>query len=278
MRDTTPFFIVSSGRSGTQMFEKLLSGVKGVEMHHEYMCTHIQPVAAKYSMGLIDRDEVRRTVESLHGAAVHYTRARLWGDSSNKLSWIIPVLEEVFEGRARFIHLARNGRKVVSSFYNKLGDEIYDDESVEALYRHIDDPETHPAPPPEKKYWWNLPVNDPEADRDFRGFDQFRRICGHWAEVNRVIERDLEGVEEGRKHFVRLEDLTTDPDVLRRTLEFIGVDFDPSLFDTLRRPHNVNRPVNFFLTPEQEAQFLEIAGPVMEALGYDKTEEYEVIY
>ena len=37
-KDTKPFFVVSSGRSGTKMIEKLLSSFCDVEVKHEYMC------------------------------------------------------------------------------------------------------------------------------------------------------------------------------------------------------------------------------------------------
>ena len=48
-----PFFIVSSGRSGTAMLHKALSAVPGVEMHHEYMVQIIQPLAVKRYLGLV---------------------------------------------------------------------------------------------------------------------------------------------------------------------------------------------------------------------------------
>ncbi len=38
---TRPFFVVSSGRSGAQMIHGLLAGRPGVEVHHEYLCTHV---------------------------------------------------------------------------------------------------------------------------------------------------------------------------------------------------------------------------------------------
>ena len=49
-----PFFIVSSGRSGTAMLHKALSAVQGVEMHHEYMVQITQPLAVRRYLGLID--------------------------------------------------------------------------------------------------------------------------------------------------------------------------------------------------------------------------------
>ena len=276
-KDTSVFFVVSSGRSGTQMFEKLFAGVRDVEMHHEYLCTHIQPVAAMYSMGLIAREEVTGALRSLHGAAVRYSGKRIWGDSSNKLSWIIPELNEIFP-EAKFIHLIRDGRKVVSSFYNKLSDEIYDDESVDILYRYLDDPDTNPLPPPEKRYWWRVPYLEGEADERFRQFTQFERISYHWAEVNSVIKRDLATLEPKRSITVKLEELTGDEGVFNELLSFLGIEPSGELFALLKRPHNVNKPVNYMLTELQQKQFDDVAGPMMKELGYNGTDEYVVSY
>ena len=49
-----PFFIVSSGRSGTAMLHKALSAVPGVEMHHEYMVQITQPLAVRRYLGLVE--------------------------------------------------------------------------------------------------------------------------------------------------------------------------------------------------------------------------------
>ncbi len=276
-KDTGAFFVVSSGRSGTQMFEKLFAGLRDVEIHHEYLCTHIQPVAAMYSMGLIGRDEVLATIRSLHGAAVKYSTKRLWGDSSNKLSWIIPELNEIFPD-AKFIHLIRDGRKVVSSFYNKLSDEIYDNRSVDILYRYLDDPDSNPPPPPEKRYWWRVPYLEGEADDRFRAYSQFERIACHWAEVNSVIKRDLATIDPSRTITVKLEELSKDPTVLKGLLSFLEIEYKDDLFSLLKRPHNVNKPLNFMLTDDQKSKFEAIAGPMMRELGYAGTDEYVVSY
>src|SRR4051812_4178895 len=106
-----PFFIVSSGRSGTAMLHKALAAVPSVEMHHEYMVHIVQPLAVRRYLGLIDASEAARVLAETHAAAAHYTDAMHWGDSSNKLSWLIPELAALLP-EARFVHLVRDGRKV----------------------------------------------------------------------------------------------------------------------------------------------------------------------
>src|SRR6185436_17216354 len=151
----TPLFIVSSGRSGTAMMVKALAAAEDLTIEHEYMVHQVQPLAVRRYQGLADASEAKELLSRTHGAAVHYAQTALWGDSSNKLSWLIPDLAELFP-TARFIHLVRDGRKVASSYFHKLAAECYDDRSSNILAQHLADPRV-PAPPPEKKYWWPQP-------------------------------------------------------------------------------------------------------------------------
>src|SRR5207245_669536 len=116
--ETIPYFVVGSGRSGTRTIFKLLSGIESVEVFHEFVCTHVQQAAALYFMGVIDRAEVTRQLGGLHGSSVYYSHAAKWVDCSNKLSWVIEPLCDLFP-QARFVHLVRDGRKVANSYFHK---------------------------------------------------------------------------------------------------------------------------------------------------------------
>ena len=272
-----PFFVVSSGRSGTAMLHKALSAEPGVEMHHEYMVQIAQPLAVRRYLGLVDFTEAVKILSQTHGAAVGYSEAGHWGDSSNKLSWLIPELAEALPS-ARFVHLVRDGRKVAGSYFRKLGEECYDDRSTRILQAHYDNPGHAPAPPPEKKYWWPVPRRDDPAARGFRCFGQFERICWHWAEVNRVILNALARLPAPRQMFVRLEDLHEDAGAVRGLYDFLDLPFSDAAFAAFARPHNVNRPEDRLLAPAERARFDAIAGGMMNRLGYAERSEYVVNY
>ena len=273
----TPFFIVSSGRSGTAMLAKALAAEKAVTIEHEYMVHLVQPLAVRRYQRLASAEDARVLLSACHGAAIRYAATRLWGDSSNKLSWLIPDLAALFP-EARFIHLVRDGRKVASSYFHKLAAECYDDRSTRLLAAHLAAPEFVPAPPPEKKYWWPQPlVDDPWAD-EFPRFNQFQRISWHWSEINRVILRDIQGIPEDRRLFVRLEDLRAQPSSVAALFKFLGLSYRDEHFAAFARPHNVNRPVDKMLSPEQAAEFARIATLMMERLGYAGRAEYAVNY
>jgi len=275
--ETSAFFIVSSGRSGTAMLHKALSTVADVEMHHEYAVNIVQPLAVRRYMGWATRDEALETLQATYGAAVAYSRARLWGDSSNKASWLIPELATLFPD-AKFIHLVRDGRKVASSYFHKLKDECYDDRSTMALAAYAADPLGQIAPPPEKKYWWPLARPDDPRSTAFSGFSQFERIAWHWAEINRVILESLGALPRERRHFVRLEDLHGDPLAAPRLFGFLGLHCRKDTAALFARPHNVNRPEDKLLDTRQRVQFDAIAYAMMERLGYAETPEYVVNY
>jgi hypothetical protein len=271
------FFIVSSGRSGTAMLHKALSAKPDVEMHHEYAIAMTQKLGVQRYLGLIESGEAQAMLRQTFGAAVAASPARLWGDSSNKLSWLIPELAALFP-QARFVHLARDGRKVASSYFHKLGAECYGDIANAAMQAHYDDPAHCPAPPPEKPYWWPVPRLDAADAAAFRSYGQFERIAWHWAEINRVILSDLSALPPERSLFVPLEDLRERPPRVRALYEFLRIPYRDDDFAAFARPHNVNRPQDRLLDAAQRAQFDRIAGGMMLQLGYAGQPEYKVKY
>jgi hypothetical protein len=270
-----PFFIVSSGRSGTAMLHKALSAKPDVEMHHEYAVQITQPLAVKRYLGLADDAETAAVLRETFGAAVQHSKAAHWGDSSNKLSWLISDLAALFPD-ARFVHLVRDGRKVASSYFHKLGAENYDDRANAAMQAFYDG--VGSIPPPEKPYWWPVPRRDDPVAAAFRGFDQFQRIAWHWAEINRVAAEALAALPADRTLFVRLEDLRESPSLVAQLHDFLGLPFADGDFAVFARPHNVNRPEDRLLDAAQTAQFTAIAGPMLERLGYGDRAEYVVNY
>lgn len=275
--DTQAFFIVSSGRSGTAMLHKVLSEADDTEMHHEYMVHIVQKLGVSRYMGLIDSQTAKAVLADTHGAAIRYATTAHWGDSSNKLAWLIPELAALVPD-AKFVHLVRDGRKVAGSYFRKLADECYDDRSTAILAAHAGDPANVPAPPPEKRYWWPLPRHNDLYTDEFAGFTQFERIAWHWAEINRVIFESLSMLPDARSLFVRLEDLRSSARTVRELFGFLNLSWRDELAAMFARPHNVNRPEDRLLAPDQLARFEDIAGTMMARLGYAERPEYVVKY
>jgi len=275
-KHTRTLFIVSSGRSGTCMMKKLIGHNPNINMHHEYLCTHIQPISVKYSLGLIGADEARQAINALHGRAIELSESFFWGDSSNKLSWLIDVLNSLFP-ESLFIHIIRDGRKVVSSFFNKLGNECYDDQSVLTLQKWVDHPEHYIEPPPEKKYWWNVALAD-DAHDPFRNYNQFERICAHWTDINKTIESNLLAIEDNRKKKYKMEELVHSRQQVEDLFNFLDLEFPKNAMQLLATPHNVNIPKNYPLSKTQLIQFEKICGETMKIYDYHDKIEYKMDY
>jgi len=172
----------------------------------------------------------------------------------------------------------RDGRKVASSYFHKLGAECYDDRSTKIMAAHLAAPDRVGAPPPEKKYWWPQPKPDDPWAEEFARFNRFQRVAWHWAEINRMIFDTISGVADKQRLFVRLEDLRAQPSSVVSLFEFLGLRYRDEHFAVFARPHNVNRPVDKMLTEAQSAEFSRIAAPMMERLGYAERPEYAVNY
>ncbi|MCA9371633.1 sulfotransferase [Candidatus Woesebacteria bacterium] len=274
---TVPVFIIGSGRSGTRMLFRLLSGHEHIEVYHEYLCTHIQPVACKYFMGFFNDKQTKEEINHLHGAGIYYSKAKYWIDCSNKLSWIVKPLYDMFP-QAKFIHVMRDGRKVTSSYFHKLSPEIYDDVSVRAMQNWLKNPKKYPEPPPEKKYWWNIPQKNQPHHEDFPCFDQYQRICYHWNQVLTTIEKSLSVIPKKQKMTVKLEDLTKNKEIFSQFLSFIDIEYTDDMFTYMQRPQNVFVPMDFSLNKKQLQQFEEIAGDTLRKCGYLDKEVYTVQY
>lgn len=276
MLSTKPVFIVGSGRSGTRTLFRMLSGMNGIEIHHEYAVPEMQKIACLYFMGKISEIEVMSALDMNHGAAIEYSNSSVWADSSNKLLWIIDVLSKKFPN-AKFLGVVRDGRKVVPSYYYKLREEMYDDESVLKLRGWLNGDFVR-SPPAEKKYWWNIPNNSQPWGKEFLSFNRFQRVCYHWAFANSLMKAKFKELDNTKSMIVRLEDLKSDKKILAQTIDFIGIKFDDFFTQYLEKPRNVFYPVNYKLTEEQKIQFNQICGKTMSEFGYDTEEEYHVKY
>jgi hypothetical protein len=276
-KNTTPVFFVGSGRSGTRTFFRMLSGTPGLEIHHEYGVPESQKFISMYSMGLISLDELKTKIHASYGSAITYSREAIWADSSNKLSWIIDVLAEMYP-EAKFVAIFRDGRKVVASYFYKLREEMYDDASVEIISDWLDRSCPDPEPPAEKKYWWNIPRIGQNFSKEFNSFSRLERVAYHWTESNRAILDSFSRLDPSRFCEVRLEDVRADQDLLKTMIGFIGIKYDSIFYQYLQTPRNVFFPLDFHLTESQLQSFNKICAPMMQRLGYTSKAAYSVKY
>jgi hypothetical protein len=264
MKTTTPVFVVGSGRCGTRMIKKLLSGVDTIEARHEYVRNAFQRESTMYLLGKLSYEDITKKLLDIYSPAIYYSEAEIFLDSNQHLCWCVDVLADAFPD-SKFIHLVRDGRKVVSSFFHKLN--IFDDHGAKVLRDWMEGRETVP-PPLTENFWQILPPD---------GYDMFQRICYHWVRSNEDIMNSLDAVTASRKIFIRLEDLVTSEIVMEDFLHFLNVPYSPVFMDAMKHPEHVYVPVDFKLTEEQQKQFQDIAQWMQLLLGYTE-DEYSVSY
>jgi len=264
-----PVFVVGSGRNGTRSVFRMLRGNARIEAHHEYRCENIQKISCLYSMGLLEKDQALPQVRDHYLSALNYCQRDLWLDSSNKASWIIPLLKEAFPA-STFIHIVRDPRRVVPSYYYKLREEMYDDRSVMGLANWIDRGRPRDdAPPIEKKYWWRLELDESRkvSSSEYQR-NRFERCCLHWSSVTKEITKAFTEIPESSHLTIRLEDLVSNHNTMYLLLDFLGLEYSKFYSEFLQKPRNVFLPLEFNCTHMQLKTLQRYCNQEAERLGY----------
>jgi len=153
---------------------------------------------------------------------------------------------------AKFIHLVRNGKEVVRSFYERTG-TTYPDGINEENYTGWQSGK--PRPLIGNKYY-----------HDWKSYDRFQKICWFWNFVNKEIIKRLEPVSEKNKMLLRLEDLSKNK--ILDTLEFLklGKKFDRKKIAV----HNVGKKNKIQWDKEKTDFFWDMNYDLMKKIGYKK--------
>ena len=265
----SPIFVVGTGRNGTRSIFRMLRGNTRIEAHHEYGCENIQKISCLYSMGLLNKDRALPLVREHYFAAINYCEKDIWLDSSNKASWIIPLLKDVFPA-SRFIHITRDPRRVVPSYYFKLREEMYDVKSTMKLAKWIDSGyHDEDAPPVEKKYWWKLQLDETcKVSSSEYQRSRFERCCLHWSSVIQEITKAFTKIPQSSNLTIRLEDLVSDNNTMQLLLDFLGLEYSDFYSQFLQKPRNVFLPLEFNCTYTQLKTLREYCDHDAKSLGY----------
>ncbi len=211
------FFVVSTGRSGSQTIAELLDRSPDAVCLHEPEPRLLFEITA-YLYGELPHAEL---VDLLRETRPTVQTGGHYGESHHRLSWVIPVLHEAFPA-AKFIWLLRDGRATVASLYAR---RTYTGRRF--------------SPDRLGQRWETTRVRGDRLGQmraaAWRSLTRFEKCCWHWTQKNRWIERDLAacGCEWMQ---VRLEDLAARSEAV---FDFLGLRLpdDPAL-----RRLNVARP------------------------------------
>ena len=272
-----PVFILSSGRSGSQMLYKLLGSIDGVNSNHEHNIMSYKPevILYKHTGDTKDLNRLNNSLEKFYFKNIQASND-LWVDSNYSIAPIMDIILKKYPN-ARVIHLIRSGVKVVSSWLNKLGGEIYGDEEMKSLIYFLRNSHLMSPPKREKKFWWYIP--SPNEKIKFEELSQFEKICYHWNFTYKWVENSRKYVSsKSNFKMFKLEEIVSDTAALKSLFDFIDIEYSEKYFKFIQRPHNVNKPVNYKLSKEQIITFTKICGLTMNMLDYDINDQYQVEY
>ena len=275
MKKTIPVFILSSGRSGTYSFFKNLKNLENLKVNHEYLFEETLKNSVSYHMKIINEKKILEFIDKKYSLGIKKTKKFFWIDSSNALPWIIKPLKNKFKN-ARFVFLIRNGKKVVSSFYNKYKNVMYNKKDILILKKYFD--KKIDNIPLDKKFWRPIPTSS-KSFKYFLEKNQFSKICLYWSLINKTIRKNLASVKRKDKFYFKLENINKKNE-FTKLLKFIGVKKKDirKVIKKFNRPENVKKPINFNLTINQIKDFNRYCKDEMLKNNYKLEEYYKVQY
>jgi hypothetical protein len=216
------FFVVSTGRSGSQTIARVLSKHPDVECRHEPKGELIR-LSTEYAHGLKSREEIKSEISALYNCASN-VHSLFYGESDNKISNLISIFHEVFP-LAKFIWVVRNARDVVASTYSR---GMFDDREYGLPFRR----DIGVRKIASGSLYSIFRINGGLVEGEFspekwNSTSPFERNCWYWKYWNQLIENQLKNMPNESWLMVRLEHLATD---LKKVCVFLKLEeFDWNL-------------------------------------------------
>lgn len=210
-----PVFIVSTGRSGSQMLSHLLANHPVIFSTHEPK-PHLVSEAYALWKGKVNKERIVQRILSKRSSFLKQVKGNhlLYVESSHYCAHLIPILHDLFD--ARFIHLYRDGRSFVRSGLER-----------ESWYPHtsfspVGWGKKYIAEKIRRKYFLNFGNiwDDHRLEPPSEMTTRIEKITWLWTEINKIIIRDLETIPSDRYMNVALEEINRD--AIIRILDFIG--------------------------------------------------------
>lgn len=257
-----PCFIVSTGRCGSNMIARVLDLHRDIAAFHEPE-PHLVTEAYLRWAGEVESGYVHECLSRKRDKRVlaKGDEGCTYVESSHYLSHLIPELRERYDGR--FVHLYRDGRDFTRSGLER---EWYEDPGLSGRL----------------KTWLRRRVGV-QVGTTFRDHrlgpppdmtTRFEKTAWLWVEINRVILSAIDRVPEEDVMAIRLE--AFGQETIQDLLVFMGYEATDELVVKMHdeaesRP---NQTVDRTVPPKEDweqttiERFWEIAGPMMERLGY----------
>lgn len=198
------FFILTTGRSGSKSISAFLSNQPKTICLHEPDPSFIRE-SRDYIYGNYNHDQL---TTQFYLSRSRYFGNFLYGESNQRLSFIIPVINDAFP-KSKFIFLIRDGRNVVSSLYSR---GWYSD--------------TNLSPSDFVKYSIEAPYVTNISRYEWKSMSPFEKCCWYWSFTNTVILKSLLSLNSNRWTIIKLEFLKYTSSYL---LNFLNISYNTTV-------------------------------------------------
>lgn len=261
-------FIVSTGRTGTMALARLCAECFGsqVDSRHEPHPDLFHLAAATVRHGLTTSQVIRELGESRRHVLSDLRRkkCRWYVESNNNLAWLIPAVRSLFP-HYRIIHIVRDGRDVVRSWYGKY---VNSADSSPAVFAGPNDVRQR------------IGANDVPSDEyhsRWESMGRFERLCWIWSRTDAAIQNAIDG--DDRCCTIRFEDIFGDKEEFAGAVSLISflangraAPADGFIRERMRVRSNASEahalPHWSAWPQEMQATFAAIAGSQMRRNGY----------
>lgn len=226
------FFVLGTGRSGSESISRILSSVPRVTCLHEPFVPLI-PWVADYQHQLMTREDLKKKLLSIYDHLGFIDqKIERYGESDQKLSFIVPILAELFP-KAKFIWLIRDAKKFVASSYARGWYDDWELGRSQIRGGHYDSTIRNNAIHSANRIdGAKAGVLSVEA---WETMSVFERNCWYWSYCNQTIQDDLAKIDQDRSLMIRLEDLSA-RSTLHRIQEFL--EFPGTIPERVRKTFN----------------------------------------
>lgn len=248
-------FVLSTGRAGTETLAALFGFADNVIAYHEPSpkLYSFSKMAYEYFDDPFTRKVLTEALLALRSELLNRSLdyGRGYAETSPQVTFLAPAILNAYPD-ARFVHLVRDPREVVTSGMRRKWFEGNPNDK----YRIVPGPSS-------------------EAGRKWRSYNTFQKNLWLWSETNRWISQFLSTVPPQRKLLVHSEDVFEGRDEsIRRLFDFIKASVPPrrKIMGLLKKKLNAQRsgifpnPSNW--SQEMNKELYVLAGEVALDLGY----------
>lgn len=223
--ESTPVFILSTGRCGTKLLTKILSEIKKLDVHHQPYPEFSWHGKYAYEQFDVHPEKLKLIFDAARYEMIRDTflNKKVFVETNNRITFFAHQIAELYPN-ARFIHLIREPVSFVKSGLARnwySGKELYDEGRI-------------------------IDHNNPQ---EWAKYTAEEKIAWLWRTTNEFVNDFKKGCNVLT---VRSKDLFTDPDIANKILNFIdqeSISVD-HLKKILSQPVNKTKK-NILLTEEQ---------------------------